>query len=1004
VFRAPQTTDAPPHVASHRPDFTTAAAPPRNGTERQVATEERWDRENQQWRRILEGDATGRPAPVPTGQREGFPASREEAWENYSRARLVEQATARQVITAEEWYRSRGAGPSHVAPEQVVADARHALGQARQYVSGARDELRAWGNHPERLDRLHEEWQQRSLRHRPRLLGSWDPFGRSLPHDLTWHQEWDEFMPEFLGHVSDSTQIRESSSPGPGTADYEPASELDFEYRSSEEWMTIHSFASEHGIPPSTMRSWARGDDRLTSRDNPNGRRHAQGALQEYRRSDLEELRQAHASYSRRVVRDFDADVEITLQAIDSGRVEPTAVDIREYLRSDRAYAVEVRNRVIELRHSAPSSPEVSGTYEEDSHWGGGYYTGWWPPGAPRLAQASVGSGRTGPESTERPPEEGLADPQGWKRRRVDAPVTRIETERFEPATRAVPSRGRIPGATTRISHDIRRIQLPSGLWVREFTLRLHLRPDRDVSTDQVIDLQNRVTDTFRNHINQRYRFTDGDQFHVRIEFDTPFPHALVDVHNGINSDQENWSTAAPGGVLTHEVMHFLGLRNRYPDENLLFRRHSRDSPGVMGTDSLAGPPVLTGADLREIEDVTVATNVLRSLPPQPHDAPRKGTSMPQSTLQTGSSLRQTSENATANTASMATDRAPAAPFPGSTDRVEVAHYISAVLDPPSPVSSPLRGPQQDERRVAGQADVAGVGLPHTVGPAGRREMRPTAGKPSVEQEQVSRALGKLSEARYEELSAQVDPFVRTDMVIGDDVEARRSRSAQETLRGQVIHALHRFGEKEARRLAGELGIARTRGLPGGWDNYGSYSPRADDDLLYRDDSRPPDEIFEEGFHPRSPGSPVSHWDHMWGRESNWVSTSRRSDLRKVRGYRYEVDAPGSGLDAKETYGDDYPSVFRPEQEVAFEGGIDRSQILGSGEEERTPAGLASLGAGDGSDSFFLVNPHFQYPAEADEYSWPGVGTGSSTPEWYSTYGEQSPSYRSDEDEDFYDA
>jgi hypothetical protein len=251
--------------------------------------------------------------------------------------------------------------------------------------------------------------------------------------------------------------------------------------------------------------------------------------------------------------------------------------------------------------------------------------------------------------------------------------------------------------------------------------------------------------------------------------------------------------------------------------------------------------------------------------------------------------------------------------------------------------------------------------------------------------EQVRRALGKLSEAQYEKLAAQVDRFVKTDVVIGDDAAAHRSRAANTALRDRVIHALHRTGgnENEARRLAYELGILRTRGLPGGsgyWNYPSSYSPRDDDDLLYRDDTRDPDEIFEEGFRPKSPEAEVSHYRHMMGHpETSWVSTSRRSDLRKVRGYRYEVDAPGSGLDAEHEYGSSYP--FRSEREVAFDGGIDRTQILGAGEEVRPPRGLASWGADDGSDSFYLVNPHFRFPSEADEYSWPASGYEPSIPD-----------------------
>ncbi|MET9618906.1 hypothetical protein [Kitasatospora indigofera] len=73
---------------------------------------------------------------------------------------------------------------------------------------------------------------------------------------------------------------------------------------------------------------------------------------------------------------------------------------------------------------------------------------------------------------------------------------------------------------------------------------------------------------------------------------------------------------------------------------------------------------------------------------------------------------------------------------------------------------------------------------------------------------------------------------------------------------------------------------------------------------------------------------------------------------------------------------------------------------------ERTPAGLASLGAGDGSDFFYLVNPNYRFPPVTDRHTWPTPGRGSSTPaEWHESYSDYPwYSYRSDADDDYHDA
>ncbi|MCX5215404.1 hypothetical protein OG689_40220 [Kitasatospora sp. NBC_00240] len=254
----------------------------------------------------------------------------------------------------------------------------------------------------------------------------------------------------------------------------------------------------------------------------------------------------------------------------------------------------------------------------------------------------------------------------------------------------------------------------------------------------------------------------------------------------------------------------------------------------------------------------------------------------------------------------------------------------------------------------------------------------------------IVRTLGKLPEQEYQHLMSRTDPLVAAPVLIGTDPATTRERALHEEDRQRVAFVLRRDGEESARNLAKNLGMTPGPGLRGGSDTYyhqsesesegddhtgysqmyQHYVVRDDDDLLYRNDTRNPDEIFETGFQPRIPDSNVTLMDHIWSTRSRsqWVSTSRRDDLGHREGYRYEIDAPEQGVDASMTYGDDYPHFARPEKEVAFEGGIDRSFILGADEEVRSPRGLSALHA-NRPDDFYFVNPHFEFPP-TDHSTW----------------------------------
>ncbi|MFJ9032553.1 ADP-ribosyltransferase [Streptomyces sp. NPDC102274] len=106
---------------------------------------------------------------------------------------------------------------------------------------------------------------------------------------------------------------------------------------------------------------------------------------------------------------------------------------------------------------------------------------------------------------------------------------------------------------------------------------------------------------------------------------------------------------------------------------------------------------------------------------------------------------------------------------------------------------------------------------------------------------------------------------------------------------------------------------------------------RTDCQQLYRADSRKPEVIFEQGFHPKAPldGQYDVKKYVLVNQPSPYVSTSYDHDLYKQwykSGFNYYIDAPG-GIDVNRTIGDTHK--WADQLEVAFPGGISRERIVG---------------------------------------------------------------------------
>jgi hypothetical protein len=134
-------------------------------------------------------------------------------------------------------------------------------------------------------------------------------------------------------------------------------------------------------------------------------------------------------------------------------------------------------------------------------------------------------------------------------------------------------------------------------------------------------------------------------------------------------------------------------------------------------------------------------------------------------------------------------------------------------------------------------------------------------------------------------------------------------------------------------------------------------------DVVYRGDTRGPDEIFDEGFQPRNPGSDTSLEDYVdYNAPSDYVGTTTNrptgdssiegspEDFGTAHGdqdgFVYEIDRPSNGIDVNSQYPD---GPFPNENEIAVLGGVDPSCIRGC-----TPIGPDGSATGD-----FIPNPNY---------------------------------------------
>ncbi|MFE6765630.1 hypothetical protein [Streptomyces sp. NPDC057689] len=208
------------------------------------------------------------------------------------------------------------------------------------------------------------------------------------------------------------------------------------------------------------------------------------------------------------------------------------------------------------------------------------------------------------------------AHPDTWHHLRPHARPATLRTERFDPhadPTADAPRPGLLSGATTLVRAQIRRIQAPSGQWVRDYTLNLPVNAADPQHTARLAERLGRLVD---GHLNTGYALpTSGDQLHVNINLvDSPqHPEAIALTHTDkpARPDQTHLDLSHTDSQLLHELLHYLGLPDEQRDNDFLFRNHpdatAVRTDGLMATIDTPAPAPLPHRYLAVIENVTDA-------------------------------------------------------------------------------------------------------------------------------------------------------------------------------------------------------------------------------------------------------------------------------------------------------------------------------------------------------------------------------------------------------------
>ncbi|MFB7505562.1 protein-glutamine glutaminase family protein, partial [Streptomyces broussonetiae] len=271
------------------------------------------------------------------------------------------------------------------------------------------------------------------------------------------------------------------------------------------------------------------------------------------------------------------------------------------------------------------SSGEEDNSSEEQASAG---RHGWRQP-ASWTAPATISEVAEGDEGVAAGGSAGVAD--SWAGLRELAEPAVIDTERFDPRRSGSYEPGRLAGAMSRIRLDARRFQDVGGGWISDATVRVHLASEPGVTGDDIRFLAERMTSAVQRVINApRFELPDGSVFHFNVEFlaNRAGAHHVMRVHAepGATTTTDVHLVAAGGSPLSehqllHELLHFVGLPDRYFASGFLFRDRpwSRavafDGSLMAGEPNSEDGPVLSADDLAAIGEVFRSGPEIRELP-----------------------------------------------------------------------------------------------------------------------------------------------------------------------------------------------------------------------------------------------------------------------------------------------------------------------------------------------------------------------------------------------------
>ncbi|WP_217144755.1 hypothetical protein, partial [Streptomyces sp. AC627_RSS907] len=234
-----------------------------------------------------------------------------------------------------------------------------------------------------------------------------------------------------------------------------------------------------------------------------------------------------------------------------------------------------------------------------------------------------------------------------WSTQRVQARPAYVVTEIYDPSVDPLTSstEGQLAGTATQIAMAVRRIEARNGKWVRDISVTLPVAFGEGFTTQtdpentdlaNLKDDLNKALDTYINH--QFLLPVSNDQLHITVDFVHQPDHQRAVTLTRSERPERSSQTAfhlhphGPDGhlqsqdahSLLHEILHYTGVTDRYPDTSTLFRAGNRNihSTGLMAADTTPQSKAIPTVYLTQIETATTSGPPLYDHPytPAPTD------------------------------------------------------------------------------------------------------------------------------------------------------------------------------------------------------------------------------------------------------------------------------------------------------------------------------------------------------------------------------------------------